>query len=329
MLVLAALSPAALDWLAVLWFLALGGVIGSFLNVVVYRVPRGMSLIEPGSHCPACKHPVRWHDNVPVVSWFVLRARCRDCDVPISVRYPIIEAITAALFAAIAGRALFSGGQSLPIRPIEVVDGTIGLVPTGWELAGICAYHLLLLCTLLAIALIEYDGCRVPVRLAVPALLVGLAAPLAWPLLHPVPVWSGLDGWVAGLADGVCGLVLGGVLSLPWWPKVRFFDPCMANDRGRSPVPRLGALDPRIDYTKINRRQPSKLLALACIGLFLGYQAVGPVLAAALVIHLPTMLFGRFRPALRRVPLTAWLAIAAFVWILAWQQLVASWPVFW
>ena len=300
MLVLAVYSAVAIDWLAVLWFLALGGVFGSFLNVVVYRVPRGMSLVEPGSHCPACKHPVRWHDNLPVASWLVLRARCRDCGARISARYPIVEAISAALFAAVAGREFLGGGDNLPIRPIAVVDGTIGFVPTSWELAGICAYHLLLLCTLLAIALIQYDGHRVPVRLAVPALLVGLVAPLAWPYLHPVPAaWSGLDGWVVGLADGVCGLVLGGVLSLPWWPEVR------------------------------SGRQPGKLLALACIGLFLGYQAVGPILAAALAIHLPMVLLGRFRPALRRVGLTAWLAIAALVWILAWRPLVASWPVFW
>ncbi len=299
MLVLAVSSPDAFDWLAVLWFLALGGVIGSFLNVVVYRVPRGMSLVEPGSHCPACKQAVRWHDNVPVASWLVLRARCRDCSEPISARYPIVEALTAVVFAAVAGRALFSGGHSLPIRPIEVVDGTIGFVPSTWELAAICTYHLLLLCTLLAIALVQYDGFRVPVRLAVPALLVGLAAPLAWPFLHPVPAWSGLEGWLAGLADGACGLVLGGVLSLPWWSEIRAM------------------------------RKPGKLLALACIGVFLGYQAVGPILAAALVIHLSLVLLGRFRPAWPSVPLTAWLAIATIVWILAWQPLVAGWPVFW
>jgi leader peptidase (prepilin peptidase) / N-methyltransferase len=77
----------------------LGLLIGSFLNVVVYRVPAGLSLVSPGSACPACANPVRPRDNVPVVSWLLLRGRCRDCDVPISVRYPTVELTTALLFA--------------------------------------------------------------------------------------------------------------------------------------------------------------------------------------------------------------------------------------
>ena len=77
----------------------LGLLIGSFLNVVVYRVPAGLSLVSPGSACPACSHPVRPRDNVPVVSWLLLRGRCRDCDVPISARYPMVELATGLLFA--------------------------------------------------------------------------------------------------------------------------------------------------------------------------------------------------------------------------------------
>lgn len=77
----------------------LGLLIGSFLNVVVHRVPAGLSLVSPGSACPACAHPVRPRDNVPVVSWLVLRGRCRDCAAPISVRYPMVELATGLLFA--------------------------------------------------------------------------------------------------------------------------------------------------------------------------------------------------------------------------------------
>jgi leader peptidase (prepilin peptidase)/N-methyltransferase len=79
----------------------LGAVIGSFLNVVIHRVPLGESLVSPGSHCPSCGAPVRTRDNVPVLSWLVLRGRCRDCGAPISPRYPIVEAITAAAFAGV------------------------------------------------------------------------------------------------------------------------------------------------------------------------------------------------------------------------------------
>ncbi|HEY0951810.1 prepilin peptidase [Nocardioides sp.] len=85
-------------------FGVLGLLIGSFLNVVIHRVPAGLSLVSPGSACSACAHPVRARDNVPVLSWLVLRGRCRDCHAPIAVRYPLVEAVTAALFATLGWR---------------------------------------------------------------------------------------------------------------------------------------------------------------------------------------------------------------------------------
>jgi leader peptidase (prepilin peptidase)/N-methyltransferase len=86
---------------------ALGLVIGSFLNVVIWRVPRGESVVSPPSHCPGCGNPVRPRDNVPVVSWLLLRGRCRDCDAPISPRYPLVEVATGAVFAVLAARLGF------------------------------------------------------------------------------------------------------------------------------------------------------------------------------------------------------------------------------
>lgn len=84
---------------------AIGGLaIGSFLNVVVYRVPVGNSIVSPPSACPGCGSPVRPRDNVPVVSWLLLRGRCRSCRAPISARYPLIEALTAVLFLLVAAR---------------------------------------------------------------------------------------------------------------------------------------------------------------------------------------------------------------------------------
>src|SRR5215208_5141364 len=78
-----------------------GAVIGSFLNVVAQRVPLGESLVSPGSHCPYCGAPVKPYDNVPVVSWLVLRARCCSCGALISPRYPLVELATALVFAAV------------------------------------------------------------------------------------------------------------------------------------------------------------------------------------------------------------------------------------
>lgn len=82
----------------------LGAVVGSFLNVVIHRLPRGESIVSPGSQCPQCGHAIRpWH-NVPVLAWLWLRGRCRDCRTRIPVRYPLVEAVTAVLFALIAER---------------------------------------------------------------------------------------------------------------------------------------------------------------------------------------------------------------------------------
>lgn len=82
----------------------LGLAIGSFLNVVIHRLPLHQSVVTPSSHCPRCETPLRGRDNVPVASWVVLRGRCRHCAQPISARYPLVEVGTAAMFAALAVR---------------------------------------------------------------------------------------------------------------------------------------------------------------------------------------------------------------------------------
>ena len=82
-----------------------GLVAGSFLNVVIHRLPRGESVAFPGSHCPACGAPIRPYDNVPVLSWLFLRGRCRVCRAPISVRYPVVELTNAVLWVAVFLRA--------------------------------------------------------------------------------------------------------------------------------------------------------------------------------------------------------------------------------
>jgi len=78
-----------------------GACVGSFLNVFVYRVPRRKSLVYPPSHCPRCGHPIRWYDNVPVIGWFKLRGKCRDCHSPISVRYPCVEGFCCIFFGSV------------------------------------------------------------------------------------------------------------------------------------------------------------------------------------------------------------------------------------
>lgn len=88
-------------WLVVTVTAAIGLVIGSFLNVVIWRVPRGESVVAPRSRCPVCGHEIRFWENVPVLSWIILRRRCSQCRAPISVRYPLVESVTAMLMVAV------------------------------------------------------------------------------------------------------------------------------------------------------------------------------------------------------------------------------------
>jgi len=88
-----------LDILLIIWLAAVGATVGSFLNVVIYRLPRGESIVSPPSHCPKCNHKIRFYDNCPIFGWFFLGGKCRDCKLPISFRYPLIETIACIIVA--------------------------------------------------------------------------------------------------------------------------------------------------------------------------------------------------------------------------------------
>lgn len=157
--------------LVAVWWFAMGTVIGSFLNVVVYRLPIGMSVVRPGSHCPLCKTPIRWYDNVPVLGWLLLAGRCRHCRQSISSRYPLVEGFVGLMFLAVAWADCYAPGM-------EVAPGFGPRVMAALRSPGVlalCLYHVALLSTLVAAALIEFDGYRVPVPVAGFALVVSLA----------------------------------------------------------------------------------------------------------------------------------------------------------
>jgi len=99
---------------AAVFLFGIGLAVGSFLNVCIYRLPRNESLAWPASHCTTCNRPLSWYENVPVMSWAVLRGRCRTCRSPIAIRYPIVELITGALF--LAGYVAFGLTPLLPVR---------------------------------------------------------------------------------------------------------------------------------------------------------------------------------------------------------------------
>jgi leader peptidase (prepilin peptidase)/N-methyltransferase len=113
----------------------LGAVAGSFLNVVSFRLPRHESLVHPASRCPSCGVPVKPYDNIPVLSWLLLRGRCRSCHAPISARYPLVEALTAALCVAVvltqssAADVALGIGLVLIVVPAAAIDLTELIIP--------------------------------------------------------------------------------------------------------------------------------------------------------------------------------------------------------
>ena len=106
--------PGPLRWFTLCWIAFLGGCFGSFMNVVVYRLPRGQSVVHPPSACPACGHAIRWYHNLPVLGWLMLRGRCYDCGVKISSRYLIVEAIVMAMMVVLAWFGPLAEGANLP-----------------------------------------------------------------------------------------------------------------------------------------------------------------------------------------------------------------------
>ena len=157
-----------------------GLIIGSFLNVVVHRLPRHESLVRPGSHCPSCDAPILWRDNIPLLGWIVLRGRCRDCRGRISSRYPLVEGLTGLSF----GLALWRFGMN-------------------WELA----LAFLFVSVLVVVALIDYDHMVIPSVVTYPAAALGLGGSIA---LRPG------DWWVYLAAAG--GGALFCLLLALFWP---------------------------------------------------------------------------------------------------------------
>ncbi len=129
----------------------LGLVVGSFLNVVIARLPAGESLVRPRSRCPSCGHQIAWYENVPVLSWLLLRGRCSGCHAPISIRYPLVESLTALLFFACWRRF----GWSYELAPA-----------------------LLFVTLLIALTFIDAEHWILPLELTVPGTVLGIAMAL-------------------------------------------------------------------------------------------------------------------------------------------------------
>jgi leader peptidase (prepilin peptidase)/N-methyltransferase len=156
-----------IDWRAVVALSMLGLSVGSFLNVCIHRLPLGQSIVSPRSRCPGCGYVLRWYDNIPILSYVLLRGRCRSCGGAIAVRYPLVELITMGVF--VAHYAVFG---------LDIL-----LVP-----------RLLFACALIVLFAIDFEHHLLPNAITLPGIVVGLAFSLLLP-----PGWqSALIGVVIG-----------------------------------------------------------------------------------------------------------------------------------
>jgi leader peptidase (prepilin peptidase)/N-methyltransferase len=154
-----------------------GAIVGSFLNVCVHRMPRGESIVQPGSHCPSCSTPIAWTDNIPLVSYVALRGKCRKCAAGITPRYFGVELLNAAIWL---GLWLY-----------------FGLTPH--FLGGVILFSILL-----AVTFTDFETGLIPDKLSFPGMAAGLALSLLFPELHGKMVWH------EGLLASALGLLVGG-----------------------------------------------------------------------------------------------------------------------
>lgn len=167
-----------------IWFI-LGCCVGSFLNVCIWRLPREESIVRPRSHCPSCRHPIAWYDNVPLLSYAILGAKCRHCKAPIHWRYPIVEAMSG--LAAVAVLKHFGLGP-------------VGLV------------YLCFVWALIAVTFIDLSHQIIPDEISLGGLALGLIASAAIPQLHGTG-----QALVALQRSAIGALVGGGSLYLTGW----------------------------------------------------------------------------------------------------------------
>jgi leader peptidase (prepilin peptidase)/N-methyltransferase len=186
---------APTQWMILVGTFALGCAVGSFLNVVIWRVPLGMGINEPSrSFCPRCRSWIRWHDNIPVLSFLLLRGRCRDCGERISPRYPLVELITGLLFALVYYR-----------QGVQVGTGP-----------GVLIVMMLVTALLIVSSGIDIDWLIIPDEVSLGGLVGGLLAGLLLPQLHvgpePYHTFSAATAHphLMGLAGAGVGAVVGG-----------------------------------------------------------------------------------------------------------------------
>ncbi len=290
--------------LVVVWLVlvfVLGAAVGSFLNVCIARLPLEKSLFWPGSRCGSCFQRIRWYDNIPLVSYWVLRGRCRTCQARFSARYFLVELLTAGCFVGLFYLEVIANVHHFQVLEARRFFIERGVIPyQGWVVFG---FHAALLSFLLIVVFCDLDRREIPMSVTVFGTVVGLIGAMLWPWpwpytpeqaaitgpaadrewwmlnplmgprqgLYPWPVWGPLPeglapggNWQTGLATGLAGMMVGTLLLR----TVRFL---FSKGLGKEALG-LGDAD---------------LMMMA--GSFLGWQ---PVVIAFFLSVIPALVFG-------------------------------------
>ncbi|MGL4465229.1 MAG: prepilin peptidase [Planctomycetia bacterium] len=302
------LGLVAAEWVTAAYFGVFGAVVGSFLNVVVYRLPHGMSVVHPPSHCPGCETPIRLVDNIPVFGWLKLRGRCRACGIAISARYPIVEFAVAVLFQLLAAVETLRGGANLPGYDAHLYTGVVWIVwHTKYDMMAFFVYHAVFVSYLTAMVLIQYDRNPLPVRLAGWGMGLGFVGATAFGFLLPVPPWPGFPDWpvVYGATTSLMGGMVGWAVGVTVTP---------VQPRGRK-------------QSRVVEIEYAHRMLLVLVGVYMGWQAAVVVALGAALVELTTAVFrwktGR---SFGWLPPTAAPAVLAYLLLLTWRPTLELLP---
>lgn len=297
--------------------IAFGACIGSFLNVCIYRIPLDQSVAFPGSHCMSCGKPIKWYNNIPVLSYFILRGKCADCGASFSFRYAAIELLTAFLFLLVF--CMVPPVGAMPPAGIRALGEFAA--PSPWSAMAPIPCYWVFIALLIIGTFVDFDHYIIPDSVTIGGMAAGLACSALVPALQArvVPVMS-FDGigsaivaptvWYEGLLWSAVGLAAGFLpLQLircvgTWWFRK---------------TGRIGADDEAMGFGDIK--------LIGAIGAFLGYEAaLFSIAAAALIgtlVAVPMLLLKK-RSLIGRLPFGPYLSAAALLWIFYGHRLTAA-----
>jgi len=239
-------SESVIEAIRILFVFLFGACVGSFLNVVIYRVPMGKSIVRPSSHCPSCGEPIRWYDNIPILSWLLLRGRCRACGARISIQYPLIEAATGLMVTGLYVAYFLAKVRTLQLGPADPVAPAALVFPEGGPMF---LAHAGLLCALLASAAVDLKYYVVPL----PVMWTAAAGGAVAVVLQPHPFLPSVSATTAAAAAAAAvGLLASlGAIRLGWLTP-SFVD---APDRDRPMPPPARADTPAARRKRKSRKR--------------------------------------------------------------------------